>query len=117
MEVDLYDQIQKGEFRTKLNFPQRPVKPSLIGKHDSKIYAEALKEYEDLMINYNELTAEYRKDQQRLDLKFKRAAFKYCGIDQHEKRHRAWELAWEHGHSSGLNDVLHHLEELSELLI
>ncbi len=120
MEVDLYDQIRKGEFQTKLTFPQRPSKPSLIGRHTSKeakLYVEALEEYEAAMVKYNEDMKAYRKDQQRLDLEFKRAAFKYCDIDQHEKRHRAWEMAWEHGHSSGLGDVLQFLDELSELLI
>ena len=120
MEVDLYTQIQHAKFQTKLPYPHKPTRPLLQSKHNSaqaEVYVEALKAYEEALVEYGKAIALYREDQRKLDAEFKQAAFKYCGIEDHPKRERAWSMAWEHGHSSGLNDVLHHLEELSELLI
>ena len=119
-EKDLYDAIRDGDFYPKSSCPRKPVKPRLIGQHTSKeaeIYVEALKEYENDMVNWNDMESAWRAEYRDLQAKFKALAFGYCGINEHPKRERAWSMAWDHGHSSGLNDVLHHLEELSELLI
>ena len=55
-EKDLYDAIRDGDFYPKSSCPRKPVKPRLIGQHTSKeaeIYVEALKEYENDMVNWN----------------------------------------------------------------
>ena len=38
------------------------------------------------------------------------------GLERNAKFDRAWEIAWDYGHSSGINEVKLYFEELAELL-
>ena len=112
--------IQRGDFETKIPFPNRPQKALLQRNHTAdraREYADELDQYEKDVKKYEEDLKAYTEDKRRLHEEFRLAAFRYCNISDHEKRERAWSMAWDHGHSSGYNDVLLHLEELSELLV
>jgi hypothetical protein len=47
---------------------------------------------------------------------FKVACFYELGIKDTRAAHKAWDLAWENGHSNGYYEVYGHLEDLSEIL-
>lgn len=57
-----------------------------------------------------------REDEQRLRQIFKADLFLEYGVDQHPMREKAWDLAWDDGHASGLEDVVSHFEGLLPLL-
>jgi hypothetical protein len=48
--------------------------------------------------------------------RFKQACFKELGIQDHPKKEKAFEIAWDYGHSSGYYEVYNYLETISELL-
>lgn len=119
-ELTLREQIIRGHFDSKLDYPPRPRKPLLHRNHtsqDAANYAVLLKDYEKELVEQKAKLGAYGMDQQRLMNEFKQKAFEHCGIEDHPKRETAWNMAWENGHSAGLASVLDHLEELSDLLI
>jgi hypothetical protein len=48
---------------------------------------------------------------------FKLDCLECVGLSDHHRADRAWSMAWERGHSSGLYDVLGELQDLATLLI
>lgn len=52
----------------------------------------------------------------RVNKLFKDDALTACGIFDHPKAEKAWMMAWERGHSGGLESVLSELEDLVDLL-
>jgi hypothetical protein len=59
---------------------------------------------------------EYREKCAEINEQFKQAVLAELGISNHPKADELWRIAWEHGHSSGYNEVAIHAEELAELL-
>lgn len=57
-----------------------------------------------------------RKDQHRLEAKFKEDTIAAYGLTKHPKADTAWSKAWEDGHAEGLHEVLMHFDDLAELL-
>ncbi len=49
--------------------------------------------------------------------RFKTDALEDVGLTGHPKADKAYNLAWEQGHASGLHDVYCHLQSLAELLL
>lgn len=41
---------------------------------------------------------------------------KECGVERNTKFDKAWMIAWDHGHSSGLDEVELYFRELAELI-
>ena len=52
----------------------------------------------------------------RVDEDFKSALLKHLEVDDHEKSDKLFDMAWEHGHSAGYNEVASYAEEFAELL-
>lgn len=60
---------------------------------------------------------QYNVELERLEQTvFKIDALVTLGIENHPKADRAWKMAWDRGHASGLVDVYLELKELCELL-
>jgi hypothetical protein len=59
-----------------------------------------------------------RTEERRLVLVFKADSMAELGLAgiPAAKQDKAWEMAWDRGHASGLEEVLNELEELAELL-
>jgi len=75
-------------------------------KHENPIAAE----------DYKNAMSAYHADQNKMRALFKYAALYDCGLEDHPKADKAYEIAWSRGHSSGYYEVLQELEELAELL-
>jgi len=58
----------------------------------------------------------YNADEARLLREFKADMFEDCGVTGHPKADKAFDIAWSHGHASGLYDVYCYFSELAELL-
>jgi hypothetical protein len=58
----------------------------------------------------------YHSEAQRLEQQFFDDTARIFGYENHPKRSKLESIAWEEGHSSGLESVYHWAEELSELL-
>ena len=63
-----------------------------------------------------ELRKKWREENKELRELFKAELEKVYGFSQHEKKDVLWRLAWEHGHSSGLTEVLIYYDSFAELL-
>lgn len=60
---------------------------------------------------------QYNVELERLEQTvFKIDALVTLGIFDHPKADRAWKMAWDRGHSSGLEEIYQELKELCELL-
>jgi hypothetical protein len=95
------------------------------GVAKNKIDANALKEYRDAgcIIEedfdkdaYYAETRKYRDLQNALEREFKADLFDEHGVTAHPKANRAFDIAWEHGHSSGYSEVANYFDDLADLL-
>lgn len=59
----------------------------------------------------------YNAETRRLEDEFKADALEETGLAGHPKADKAYDLAWSHGHGSGLHEVLGWLEEYADLLL
>lgn len=55
------------------------------------------------------------KDYKTID-DFKKDALKHLGIDGHKNADKAFDIAWDLGHSCGYADVYDYLSDLADLL-
>lgn len=91
----IYERIKSGEFDNKLSWQVAGV-PSDIRKIRR---------------------AEYRLEQARLDSLFQDAVDKDLGLSKdHPKYEKIWSMAWDIGHSNGLQAVYDEMLELYELI-
>jgi len=58
----------------------------------------------------------YRNAMNNLNVRFKLALFKEYEVEDNPKKERCWELAWEHGHSSGYSEIEMYFIEIVELI-
>ena len=59
----------------------------------------------------------HQDEEARLMARFQVDALADVGLTHHPKAKKAFELAWSHGHASGLREVYDHLVELADLLL
>jgi len=144
-ELGMCDIINKGFFDPQMEYPQAPKKPRLDPIHNSVQalnYAEALIVYEQARPLYDEARKHYNEKRAMCHVLFKWACFYDIGVFEHTfpcieppaipatdseaygKRanyyrglEKAWDMAWERGHSAGIYEVHLELETLNELLI
>lgn len=60
---------------------------------------------------------EYLRSRDEGEASFKRDALEAVGLKDHPKAEKAWELAWDMGHSSGFHEVLVTLNDLAKLVL
>ena len=119
----MYAEINDGKYQTKLAYPPHPKKPSrknIETSEDASEYANQLRYYEQELKEYQLIKARYEEDNRRLLALFKQDALEQTlGVlaDALPKTaNKAYDLAWEHGHSGGLSDVLSHLYDYAEVI-
>jgi len=66
--------------------------------------------------SYKEQRTKWNIENARLHTEFKEDIFEEFGVQNHPKRERVFELAWDRGHSSGFFEVYLVFEELVELI-
>lgn len=82
------------------------------------------REYADKLEKYNEYrekkNAEGRIITQRMheaQNRFQADALRELGLTDHPKAGKLYQMAWEHGHASGLSEVWYWLNELKDLIL
>ena len=113
---------------TSVQYPDQPKKPDAprptgVGRNavqptptQYREYADALETYEKEMVAFREGQRLYREEETRLMALFYKDAIDDVGLTGHPKADKAYSLAWEHGHASGLYEVHSWLQELAELV-
>lgn len=59
---------------------------------------------------------QYDDESSKLYQEFRNDLFEEYGVSDNPKRFRCFELAWEHGHSSGYSDVYNYFGDFVELI-
>jgi hypothetical protein len=65
---------------------------------------------------YKEQRTKYNVEEKRLRREFEEDLYEEFGVQNHPKRKKVFEMAWERGHSSGYSEVCFNFEELVELI-
>jgi len=93
------------------------------GPNWEKDKAELREEYPNALIQevldedaYKARRQEYDVESAKLDREFQNDLFEDYGVSDNPKRFKCFELAWEHGHSSGLEEVYGYFGDLVVLI-
>ena len=108
------------KYENKMAYPEKPAKPILDRKGDSKYfnnYAKELERYEEEMIEFRKKDIEYRGETGRLMDLFRKDALEDVGLSDHPKAEKIYNFAWDHGHSSGYSEIYYWLCDLSDLFL
>ena len=108
------------KYENKMEYPTKVRKPLLPKIHNSetvKEYAQKLQVYEEEYAAYQVILAEYRNETNRLWNEFKKDAIDDVGLLNHPKADKAYNMAYERGHSEGLYSIYDELCEIADLLI
>ena len=118
-------------YKTNLPYPNRDEFTTVYAYKRGKVVAEmsakkwaAMKEKPEHTTTerdrddagYKAAMAEYRADERRLIEEFKQDLYREFDVLRCVKRDRAFDLAWEYGHSSGFSEIYNHFADLSDLL-
>jgi len=126
--MDIYDNIKNGNY----NYPKSPLESnkanattcecgvwhsdknipnfcSACGKPVKELFEKRLEQVKKIRI-------EYWKQCNDIDAQFKKDLIEYYEITDHPKADRAFEIAWEYGHSDGCYNVALVMDDLVELM-
>jgi hypothetical protein len=109
-----------SKYENNMVYPVKPKKPILCNNHtyqDVKDYALQLEDYEKAFKEYEKRWDEYRKHTYDLENQFRHDALDDVGLLGHKKEGKAYSLAWNRGHSYGLESVYQELCEIADLLL
>jgi len=118
--MTVQENINNGVYNNTMEYPKAPAKPVLAKSATPaeirayadfiELYDTAYDVYKSNRVAYNaETTA--KRNQFRTDLEAE------YGTTGHPKANLLWDMAWENGSSSGLNEVLNWYDRLSDLVI
>ncbi len=118
------------EYKTKLPYPKKVEyttvyayrKGKLLFEGSAETWKKVSDEYDTAVVekDFNDVAFKdeleaYRRDSARLMTQFKQDLFDEFDVGGH-KAEKAYELAWERGHSSGFYAVYDEFEELIDLI-
>lgn len=112
MSQYIYDKIARGDYKTKLPYrtDNVPVDEENMTVRQAREHKEAQK------ARWRADREAHNADEARLVVQFQADLEEENGVKGHPKAEKLFDLAWGYGHSSGLNEVMQHYEELVELL-
>ena len=96
--------------------PSKPVMPKNPTPTALREYADELESYEALKSAWNRAVKKYQDAVAARQAEF-RAELRKTGDFTDEQFDLLWSEAWELGHSSGLNEVAYHFDELHGLVL
>lgn len=124
MEKSVREKINEGYYDTKIPFLfYSEYKANMMSVFDRTqtgtvvgLKARRAKYEDEVKENGKHINDAYRVDEQRLKQDFREDMAKEEGVFGHSKEPKLFNLAWEHGHSSGLSEVLNYYQEFVELV-
>jgi hypothetical protein len=96
--------------------PKSPVLPKNPTPDDYRKHATLLEAHKMAFDGYREEVSAWKAEEARLLSDFKADALAEVGLTGQPKAEKAYGLAWENGHSGGLQDIYNHLLDYAELI-
>lgn len=100
--------MNTNKYENTLPYPSKPIKPRMDSnptKADADRYFKSMEEYELLIKKYLEDKDAYNDNEGKLREQFKQDLFVDLGIVDNPKKDLLFSIAWDKGHSAGLNEV------------
>ena len=126
VEVDnrsVRQKLNDGHYKNKLEYPRDPKAPAVFRKSASELTDDEIanlktvrKEYDDAVVAARQARIDYNREDNRLIELLQRDLEVEHGLTNNPKRGKLWSKAWDHGHSSGLSEVVCWYEDLAELI-
>ncbi len=108
------EKLADGHYTTKLDYPRRSDYKIVEVVQTQRLGDQKIEGFDE--VGFKSALNAYQTDSARLGTEFQNDAFEEVGITGNLKAQKCWDLAWDHGHSSGYNEVLNYLREFSELI-
>lgn len=110
--MSVFDFIREGKYESKVPCSVEivPVNEDTMTVRQAREHKEAEKERDRRQRRLHD------EERARLNAMVKADLEEEYGVIGHPKADKLWEIAWEHGHSSGYHDVACHYAELVELI-
>ena len=93
-----------------------PVTGSITKSHLNQKYPNAVIQEVFDEVAYKAHQKQYAEETHKLEEEFKNDLFGEYGVRDNPKRFKCFELAWEHGHSSGHSEVYNYFGDFVELI-
>jgi flagellar biosynthesis/type III secretory pathway protein FliH len=117
------ERVMNGEYNSKVEWPKTPEKPAVLGKRVMDLSAEDMAnlaqvkaQYEADFEAYKQQKRQHSASEQEGIARLRRDLEAEYGMVGNAKADRLWRKAWEHGHSSGLEEVVQWYDDLWELV-
>ena len=92
--MSLYNDVLFGKYNNLKPFPQQGIEPDL----------------------YRKMKKEWHEEELNIRKKLKDDLFSEYNVQDNPYKDKVWELAWEHAHSDGLDEVVIYFEEYVKLI-
>ncbi len=120
--MDIYEKIENGDYKQKLikAFVRECPNEHRISDNSYKFCPICGSEVQLWIEEKEKRHIKKRKEIKAHNLenmqRFKNNVIDYCDLTFNDKKEKAFDMAWERGHSNGLSSVVQELEELAELI-
>ena len=122
--MSVIERIRVGHYKPTMAYPVRPTKPAILSKRVSDLTVEeiatileAKAAFEAAKISYEEQLILYKENGGGVVGDFKGDLEKEYSLTGHPKASKLYEIAYDMGHHSGMEEVANHYDTLSELLL
>lgn len=97
-------------------YPERPKRPVREDFPSHTAYGKAMDEWEELLVQHKAALEAHSAAERAVEEEFKQAIAKEFGLEGHPKFEQMYAIAYEQGHSDGLDSVYWRCEVLASLL-
>ena len=122
----MYEAIRSGKYDNDyeaVKRPNKPIKPRENQCDGIDDYCAKTHEYADSMKAFGILNDKYKEDQKKRGIRynelieqFKQDALEDVGLENHPRKEKAYDYAWDKGHSAGLQEVYSYLVDIADVL-
>ena len=119
--MNVIDKIRNGDYKLTLSYPTHPRRPAAPAPATAtsslvRAYADALDVYDMEMEAWRSALNDYNSQMNFLARKFRADLEAEHDMAGHTKAEKLYSLAYEHGHSSGYEEIAYWYEELVDLV-
>ena len=118
--MTVQENINNGVYNNTMEYPKAPAKPVLVKNAtptEIRAYADAIELYDAAYDVYKSARIAYSAETTAKHNQFRSDLETEYRTTGHPKANLLWTMAWDEGHSSGLNEVFNWYDRLSDLVI